>query len=152
VIHVEIIFLLFFYFSSVLYLNFMRQLIFDCHFDCSTYITISSYRATLDFLLLRPELSGITFIYIGTHVKPGHVRDVRSRGAKTEEEVEKEGHSIMLSTTWPLTVQKRGMRDAERGGGTCISLRSLRSDARPVRHQTSYIDHIIGRRSFRYTR
>lgn len=83
--------------------------------------------------------------------------NVRSRGAKTEEEAEKEGHSIMLSTTWPLTVpRRRGMRDEERGGGAYILLRSparsLRSDARPVRHQTSYIDHIIGRRSFRYTR
>lgn len=52
----------------------------------------------------------------------------------------------MLSTTWPLTV-RGGEGDArskehEVLGSPCV--RSLRSDARPVRHQTSYIDHIIG--------
>lgn len=47
---------------------------------------------------------------------------------------EGEGHSIMFSTTWPLTV-RRG-EGCARKRVPCARMHS--------RHQTSYIDHVIG--------
>jgi hypothetical protein len=44
------------------------------------------------------------------------------------------------------------MRGGARGGRRAPCALSLRSDAHPVRYQTSHIDHIVGRKSFRYMR
>lgn len=114
---------------------------------CSTSVTISSYRATLGFSLLWPRATGYS-VHLYTYTREARTRTLAyvPRRAKTEEEAEKEGHSIMLSTTWPLTVRGGMRNEVEERVFPCA--RSLRSDARSVRHQTSYIDHIIGRRSF----
>jgi len=80
-----------------------------------------------------------------------YTADVCAREETKTEEETKEGHSIMwLSTTWPLTVQNEGCEEVREEGAPCAL--SLRSDAHPARYQTSHIDHVVGRRSFRYMR
>jgi len=116
---------------------------------CSTYETITSYRTILGFSLLRPELQGIMFIYIGIHVSERtFAKSEDRRGGREGRSLDNALDDVPINRA----EQKRDERRGTRYRGACIPLCSLRSDARPVRHQTSYIDHIIGRRSFRYTR
>jgi len=143
------------------FLHFFVQLLFVYHnslFSIVTPILFDVRSQAIEqhwvFHFYDPRLPGITFIYIRIYVKLGHVCECTF--AKNEDRRgDREGRSFdnALDDVAINRARRRGIRDARWKNVCSLALaRLFRLDARPVRHQTSCIDHIIGRRSFRYTR
>jgi len=127
----------------------------NSHYDptrrCRLSVPVSSSHVTISvptssFSLLRAELY-IQRSFIHVHI----YGRVRSRG--DEDRGGDEGRSLDNALDdVAINRARRGMRGGTRGGRRAPCALSLRSDAHPVRYQTSHIDHVVGRRSFRYMR
>jgi len=89
---------------------------------CSTYETITSYRTILGFSLLRPELQGIMFIYIGIHVSERtFAKSEDRRGGREGRSLDNALDDVAINRA----EQKRDERRGTRYRGACIPLCSL---------------------------
>lgn len=125
----------------------------DCRFD-KNYFKLSD---SIDFFAFM--IRNIPFIlYIYQYIREtlkhrAHVREERRprKRRRRRRSLDNALDDVAINRTRRL----RGCGDArgvDRVPCTGLARSARMHDARPVRHQTSYIDHIIGRRCFRYTR